>query len=139
MGVLQALTSVAATSTSRLKLFDHLPKKSNPQNQLMIESDRNLHPATVKLGELFRTGAIIDDDDRAVSLLGAFCNIIEDYKTPPNKSLSWDLDKHIKQQVQHIVDCRQLSIGMGNLIKYLRHAISHTPPVYSEAEAKSSL
>jgi translation initiation factor eIF-2B subunit delta len=42
-------------------------------------------------------------------------------------------------QVQHIVDCRQISVGMGHLIKYLRYLVSHLPPDINESEAKSLL
>lgn len=65
--------------------------------------------------------------------------IIKDYKTPPNKALSWDLDRHIRAQVTHLVACRQHSIGMGNLIKFLRYSISRIPSDISEADAKKIL
>lgn len=39
------------------------------------------------------------DDDRVITLLLTFLDVIKDYKTPPNKNLSWDLDKHIRTQV----------------------------------------
>jgi hypothetical protein len=39
------------------------------------------------------------DDDRVMTLLLTFLDVIKDYKTPPNKNLSWDLDKHIRTQV----------------------------------------
>lgn len=39
-------------------------------------------------------------------------------------------------QVQHLVNCRQHSMGMGNLIKYIRYEISHIAPDLSEADAK---
>lgn len=41
------------------------------------------------------------DDDRVVTLLLTFLDVIRDYKTPPNKNLSWDLDKHIRTQVSN--------------------------------------
>ena len=122
--------------TSPLALFDHLPRKQVIQNSDLLDSDRSLHPATIKIGLLYRQGLIREDDDRTAALLAAFCNIIEDYKTPPNKNLSWDLDKHIRIQVQHLVSCRQHNMGMGNLIKYLRATVSKISPEMNEAEAK---
>ena len=50
-----------------------------------------------------------------------------------------DLDKHIKAQVQYLVDNRQHCMGMGNLIKYLRSAISSTPHSLAESDAKKRL
>ena len=38
-----------------------------------------------------------------MTLLLTFLDIIKDYKTPPNKNLSWDLDKHIRTQVINIL------------------------------------
>lgn len=84
---------------SRLAVFDHLPRKK-PLDMDTIESDRLLHPAVVRLGVLYSSGAIYDDDDRVCALYSAFYNVVEDYKTPPNKNLSWDLDKHIRLQVK---------------------------------------
>lgn len=42
-------------------------------------------------------------------------------------------------QVQHLVESRELSRGMGNLIKFIRFSISKVPLEASEAEAKSML
>lgn len=125
----------------QLNLFDHLPKKSLLAGniKLSIEKDVAIHPATTKLGCMYRTGIIRDDDDRVAALVAAFCKVIEDYTTPPNQSLNRDLDKHIKAQVQHLVDNRQHCMGMGNLIKYLRSAIASTPPAMPESEAKQRL
>ena len=122
-----------------MALFDHLPRKQAPADPHSVEGEANLHPATVKLGLLYRKGAVYADDDRVVALLAAFMKVIEDYRTPPNKTLSWDLDKHVRTQVQHLVHCRQHSMGMGNVIKYIRYEISHIAPEFSEAEAKAYL
>jgi translation initiation factor eIF-2B subunit delta len=83
----------------RLALFDHLSKPRAIPKSTTIEAPASIHPAIIKLGELFLAETIYDDDDRAQALLIAFCNVVEDYKTPPHTSLSWDLDKHIKLQV----------------------------------------
>ena len=83
----------------RLALFDHLPRKQPTPSVEEIDGCSSLHSSTIKLGLLYKKGIIREDDDRAAALISLFCNIIEDYKTPPNKSLSWDLDKHIRAQV----------------------------------------
>lgn len=85
----------------RLALFDHLPRKVvNLRNRDSIEGDKILHPATLKLGGLYSDGTIQEDDDRVTALMAAFYNIIEDYKTPPNKILREDLDRYISKQVR---------------------------------------
>jgi translation initiation factor eIF-2B subunit delta len=135
----QQTTKASVVMPARLSLFDHLPRKQSVANPFSIEGDASLHPATIKLGLLYRKGSVQSDDDRIVALLATFLNVIKDYKTPPNKNLSWDLDRHIRTQVQYLVDCRQLSMGMGNLIKYIRYEISHIAPELSEADAKAYL
>ena len=89
---------IPAFSKVKLALFDHLPFRSIDRLPL-VKSDINIHPTIVKLGSLYQTGCIQDDDDRSYALLVAIHNVIIDYTTPPNKSLSWDLDKHVKNQV----------------------------------------
>ena len=84
----------------RLALFDHLPRHRHVSKVTSIEGSPGIHPAILKLGELFLSEVIHDDDDRAQALLLAFCNVVEDYKTPPHTSLSWDLDKYVKLQVR---------------------------------------
>jgi translation initiation factor eIF-2B subunit delta len=41
--------------------------------------------------------------------------------------------------VQYLINCRQHSIGMGNLIKYLRYTISQIAPDCSEDRAKNTV
>lgn len=83
----------------RLSLFDHLPKKQALKNNDVVEGDRILHPATLKLGALYSKGLVQTDDDRVTSLVAVFCNLLQDYKTPPKKALREDLDKYISKQV----------------------------------------
>ena len=127
----------AGDSRKRLTFFDHLPKMKKIDFTSEVDGDKSLHPSVLQLGSMYRAGLIREDDDRVATLLVAFCNVIRDYKTPPNKSLNWDLDKYIRNQVQYLVDCRPLCVGMGNLIKQLRHYISQSPPESNEADAKA--
>ena len=95
----------------RLAMFDHL---SRPALALTSEQSSHLHPSTIKLGMLFRKGQLYDDDDRVSALLLCLMNVIEDYSSPPNKSFSWDLDRHIKHQVRKTYSI----ITMINIIFY---------------------
>ena len=120
-------------------IFDHLPVQKPPPPSGDVDGDKLLHLSILKLGAMYRSGLVQEDDDRVAALLCAFCNIIQDYKTPPHKSLSWDLDKYMRLQVQYLVDCRVHCVGMGNLIKQLRYFISKVPPEMSEADAKKMI
>ena len=125
----------------RLALFDHLPRGKNSLATFdnLEMKERILHPATVKLGSLFSKGVILSDDDRVSALFSLFCELIHDYKTPPKKILREDLDRFVSKQIQFLVDCRPLSKGMGNLVKFVRHILSKISPESSEADAKTDL
>lgn len=101
--------------------------------------DKSLHPSTRRAGLLFRQGLVRDDDDRAATLLAVLFDVIEDYKTPPNKILTHDLSKLITVQVQHIVNCRQINMGMGNVIKFVKQRVTHLSPEMNEHESKQYL
>ena len=126
-----------AAEKGRLTFFDHLPVMKNIDFVSSVDGDKSLHPSILQLGSMYRFGLIREDDDRVTALLTAFCHVIRDYKTPAQKSLSWDLDKYIRVQVQFLVDNRPLCVGMGNLIKLLRHEISQSSPESNEADAKA--
>lgn len=128
-----------ANQVFRLALFDHLPRKHLPKDPDSVEGDRILHPVTIQLGTMYSKGVIAADDDRAHALILAFCSIVQDYSTPPNKILREDLDRYVSKQVQFLVESRQLSKGMGNIIKFLKACTSRISPDTSEAEAKSTI
>lgn len=128
-GGVGGMTATTTTSTSSGK-----PGKGGS-----VQPEYPIHPATVKLGVYFRRGLVREDDDRVVALISALKTIVSDYVTPPKKSLAWDLDKFLSAQVQYLIHCRQHSIGMGNIIKYLRYTISQIPPDCSESKAKAAV
>jgi len=72
-----SIPAITNKSDHHLALFDHLQRKFPAYNIHSIESDKSLHPATTKLGLLYRYGHIRDDDDRVTALLGAFDSIIQ--------------------------------------------------------------
>ncbi|MBA0795445.1 hypothetical protein Gohar_006309 [Gossypium harknessii] len=69
----------------------------------------------------------------------AFKEAIKDYSTPPEKTLIRDLTARISSYVSFLIECRPLSISMGNAIKFLKNRIAKLPLALSESEAKSTL
>lgn len=145
----------SAQKKHHLALFDHLPHRITPTFQESIGGDRTLHAATIKLATLFYSGIVQEDDDRVIALIVLFSTLVQDYTTPPKRSLREDLDKYVAKQVcyglshflfffsnhfffqvQCLVDARPLSKSMGNVIKYVRHCISKVKIETSEADAK---
>jgi translation initiation factor eIF-2B subunit delta len=67
-------------------------------------------------------------------MLGAFKKVIQDYKTPPQKLLSRDLEATIKPYISFLTTSRQLSVSMGNTIKWLKLTITNISPEMPEKE-----
>ena len=72
-------------------------------------------------------------------MLEAFQEAIKDHSTPPEKTLSRDLTAKLSSYVSFLIECRPLSISMGNAIRFLKSHIAKLPLTLSESEAKSSL
>lgn len=72
-------------------------------------------------------------------MLQAFREVIKDYSTPPEKTLSRDLTAKINNYVSFLIECRPQSISMGNAIRFLKPRIVNLPLTLTESEAKVSL
>lgn len=72
-------------------------------------------------------------------MLQAFQESIRDYSTPPEKSLIRDLTTKINGYVSFLIECRPLSISMGNAIRFLKTRINKLALNLSESEAKASI
>ncbi|KAG5177393.1 putative translation initiation factor eIF-2B subunit delta [Tribonema minus] len=124
-----------------LQLFSHLAdwRKGRQTAAAVGMGASEIHPSVAALGEKYASGEIRGANARAVALLAAFRDVIRDYQTPPDKMLSWDLDKRLRPQIAFLIDCRPHSVSMGSAIKYLRNAVARVPPDMSEAHAKAHL
>ncbi|XP_071112004.1 translation initiation factor eIF2B subunit delta-like isoform X1 [Haliotis cracherodii] len=125
----------------KVRLFNHLYQyeREVPPTHSLQFSNGGIHPAVVKLGVQYAEGLVSGSNARCVALLAAFKKVITDYNTPPQKELSRDLENKIKPYISFLVQCRPLSVSMGNAIKYLKWNISHMPRELSDAEAKQRL
>lgn len=50
--------------------------------------------------------------------------VIQDYVTPPNNTLSRHLMTYLSPQISHLVSARPMSVTMGNAIRRLKLDIS---------------
>jgi translation initiation factor eIF-2B subunit delta len=57
-------------------------------------------------------------------LVDVTLQVIADYTTPEGKSLSRDLTHYLNGLINFLVECRPLSVSMGNAIKFLKLRIS---------------
>lgn len=87
----------------------------------------------------YLAGDISGGNARCIAMLQAFQESIKDYSTPPEKSLIRDLTSKINCYVSFLIECRPLSISMGNAIRFLKRRITSLPLNLSESEAIASL
>ncbi|CAH8375478.1 unnamed protein product [Eruca vesicaria subsp. sativa] len=130
-------------SKNKVELFLHLPQYER-RNQLPTLSSNiftldTIHHAVYKVGLQHLAGDISGDNARCIAMLQAFQEAINDYATPPMKDLTLDLTAKINGYVSFLIECRPLSMSMGNAIRFLKNQIRKLPADLSESEAKASL
>ncbi|OMO96078.1 Initiation factor 2B-related protein [Corchorus capsularis] len=128
---------------NRVELFRHLPPHKNGTQLPHLESKffelHEMHPAVYKVGLQYLMGDLSGGNARCIAMLQAFQEAIRDYCTPPEKTLIRDLTSKISSFVSFLIECRPLSISMGNAIRFLKNRIAKLPLVLSESEAKAAL
>lgn len=128
---------------NRVELFRHLPQYEHGTRLPDLESKLfqlgPVHPAVYQVGLRYLAGDISGGNARCIAMLQAFQESIKDYSTPPQKSLIRDLTTKINTYVSFLIECRPLSITMGNAIRFLKTRITKLPLSLSESEAKSNL
>lgn len=65
--------------------------------------------------------------------------VIQDYVTPPNTTLSRHLMTYLSPQISHLVAARPMSVTMGNAIRELKLDISGSDIDLPEQDVCSSL
>ncbi|GJM95126.1 hypothetical protein PR202_ga11831 [Eleusine coracana subsp. coracana] len=127
----------------RVELFRHLPQHMPatllPDLESKILLLDAIHPSVYKVGLQYLSGTISGGNARCIAMLLAFREAINDYSTPAEKTLDRDLPAKISSYVSFLVECRPLSISMGNAIRFLKNSIAKLPLTLSESEAKVSL
>ncbi|KAK3137038.1 hypothetical protein QOZ80_5BG0446820 [Eleusine coracana subsp. coracana] len=127
----------------RVELFRHLPQHMPatllPDLESKILLPNAIHPSVYKVGLQYLSGAISGGNARCIAMLLAFREAINDYSTPAERTLDRDLPAKISSYVSFLVECRPLSISMGNAIRFLKNSIAKLPLTLSESEAKVSL
>ncbi|KAF4394304.1 hypothetical protein G4B88_018454 [Cannabis sativa] len=130
-------------ATNRVELFRHLPQYEHGTQLPDLESKffqlDPVHPAVYKVGLQYLSGDISGGNARCIAMLEAFQEAIKDYSTPPEKNLNRDLTAKISSYVSFLIECRPLSISMGNAIRFLKSLIAKLPLTLSESEAKTLL
>ncbi|XP_073296190.1 uncharacterized protein [Primulina huaijiensis] len=128
---------------NRVELFRHLPQYEHgtrlPDLEAKFFQLGPVHPSVYKVGLRYLAGEISGGNARCIAMLQAFQESIKDYTTPPEKALIRDLTTKINGYVSFLIECRPLSISMGNAIRFLKTRIAKISLTLSESEAKASL
>ncbi|KAL3143575.1 hypothetical protein ABBQ38_002372 [Trebouxia sp. C0009 RCD-2024] len=144
-------------------VFAHLPKYKRTTLDSVLAKynmDFPFHPAVLKLGLKYADGTIKGANARCIAMLDMLREMVEDYSTPSGmqnplttklplhltitkvwfgKVLSRDLTQQLNSAIQFLVQCRPLSISMGNAIKFLKLQVSKIDPAAHESDAKQEL
>ena len=133
--------SVMRTWTQKqVALFSHLPQYERENSfTVNIKSKDVIHPAILRLGLQYAEGVIIGSNSRSVAMLKALKSVISDYVVPTDQSLNRHLVPYLRPQISYLVQCRPLSVGMGNAIKTLKLEIAKLSPDMSDTESKEYL
>lgn len=136
-----------------LRIFSHfgLPKSATH----VVKGD--IHPAIVRLALQFSEFKISGANARCIASLTAFKTVrsiliiyrtwmaksapqvIQDYVTPPNNTLSRHLMTHLSPQITHLVAARPMSVTMGNAIRQLKLEISDSDIDLPEQDVRTLL
>ncbi|KAL8124148.1 hypothetical protein AgCh_011963 [Apium graveolens] len=128
---------------NRVEFFLHLPQYERgtqlPDLETKFFQSDHIHPAVYKAGLQYLSGDIIGGNARCIAMLQAFQEALEDYSAPSEKSITRDLIIKINGYISFLIECRPLSISMGNAIRFLKAHVTRLPSDISESEAKASI
>ncbi|KAN0038095.1 hypothetical protein ACTA71_000267 [Dictyostelium dimigraforme] len=125
------IIKVSETSRS-VQLFNHLPQYNSEFSMgVSVSTDEPnekypIHPDIISLGLKYAEFKIAGSNARAIAMMTAFIQIFKDFVASPDKVYSRELDMLLKRNIQFLVDCRPISISMGNSINYVKHKLSLT-------------
>ncbi|KAL8132576.1 hypothetical protein AgCh_008165 [Apium graveolens] len=128
---------------NRVDFFLHLPQYERgtqlPDLETKFFQLKHIHPAVYKIGLQYLAGDVCGANSRCIAMLQAFQKAIEDYSAPLEKTVNRDLIAKINSYVSFLIECRPLSVSMGNAIRFLKAHVTKLPPDISESEAKASI
>lgn len=104
-----------------------------------IISKASVHPAILHLALQMQSCHLIGSTARCKAMMLAFMQVIRDYKTPANTTLSRSLAIHFSHQIEVLKSGRGLSVAMGNAIRWLKQETSELRIDIPDHEAKEHL
>mmetsp|Transcript_12621 Transcript_12621/g.18889 ORF Transcript_12621/g.18889 Transcript_12621/m.18889 type:complete len:567 (+) Transcript_12621:51-1751(+) len=136
------LDRTAVDQKKRVPLFSHLPQyEGHHAVSLQVGlSKPEIHPAILRLGVKFAEGVIVGSNARCTAMLTALQEAIKDFQWNEEKEIKRQLMDMLKPIIRFVaVDCRPMSPGMGNAIRYVKNAINQLPNGKSIQDCKDIL
>ncbi|KAI5952700.1 tif224 [Candida jiufengensis] len=119
-------------------LFGHLETREQ-RNASSPTISHIVHPAILSLTLKYSSYSIVGSVARLTNMLKVFKQVIQDYETPENTTLTRHLTGHLSHQIEYLKSGRPLSVSMGNAIRWLKQEISLISIDTSEKKAKEIL
>mmetsp|Transcript_12468 Transcript_12468/g.18081 ORF Transcript_12468/g.18081 Transcript_12468/m.18081 type:complete len:246 (-) Transcript_12468:1620-2357(-) len=98
-----------------------------------------VHPAIQALGVKYAQGVITGGHSRCLAFVDAMEEVFGDFVMTDGSNaqlIHRESSKLLNRCVQFVVECRPLSVSMGNFVRYLKEQIAHLPLVLSLPEAR---
>ncbi|EIM88174.1 IF-2B-domain-containing protein [Stereum hirsutum FP-91666 SS1] len=128
-------SEIAIGRSRGLRIFSHFALQKTQSH--VPKGD--IHPAIARLGLKFAEFKICGANARCIATLSAFKEVVQDYVTPQNNTLSRHLMTHLSAQISHLVSARPMSVTMGNAIRQLKLEISGSDIDLPEQDAKDEI
>ncbi|KAL6453144.1 GCD2 Translation initiation factor eIF-2B subunit delta [Candida maltosa Xu316] len=119
-------------------LFGHLETREQ-RNAASPTISNIVHPDILSLTLKYSNFKVVGSNSRLKNMLLAFKQVIQDYSTPENTTLTRHLTAHLSHQIEYLKTGRPLSVSMGNAIRWLKQEISVISIDTSEQQAKEIL
>ena len=124
-------------------VFGHLETREQRNASTSSSSSSTIsniiHPAILSLTLKYSNYKVVGSSSRLKNMLLAFKQVVQDYSTPENTTLTRHLTAHLSNQIEYLKTGRPLSVSMGNAIRWLKQEISVISIDTSDAQAKETL
>jgi translation initiation factor 2B subunit (eIF-2B alpha/beta/delta family) len=96
------------------------------------------HPSVVKLGLQTCRGLVRGSTPRALALLHALRQVVEDYRAPDGKEFKRDFDATVlKPSLDFLDRCCPLTLSMRNVVEVFRQALFNLDAELSDAKVST--
>eukprot|EP01133_Synstelium_polycarpum_P004225 gene4225-4927_t len=108
----------AVLAAKPIPLFAHLPQYEIENSLGIVSAD--IHPEIISLGLKYANFTISGSNARAVALMTTLKHVVRDFQIPTDKDFVREFSTHLSPLIQFLVDCRPMSVSMGNSIGYFK-------------------